>query len=264
MENQNETNEREKNWLLPASIVIAAVLIAGAVIYSTGLKNIQRPTNNQTEQNTEQNATPTSSGPQIGDDVVLGNADAPITLIEFGDFQCPFCAKFYKEIEEPLITKYVKTGKIKMVYKPLAFLDRQSPIKESQAAVNAVKCAQEQGKFWEYHDAIFEIEYAEVEKVLSGQLSSNEGNGNLNRDLFKKIASDLKMNVDEFLSCYDSKRHQNDFQKYMDEAESVLPQGISTPSVFINGKHFEFSMNAQREFDFAAFSAAIDTVLNKK
>ncbi len=194
----------------------------------------------------------------------LGDANAPVTVIEFGDFQCPYCAKFYKEIEVPMVDKYVKTGKVKMTYKPLAFLDDQSQIKESQNAVSAVKCAQDQGKFWEYHDAIFETEYAEVEKVLSGQLASNEGNGNLNRDLFQKIASDLKMNVDEFLSCYDSQKHQNDFQAYINEAQTLMPQGISTPAVFVNGQQIQLSMNSQKKFDFNAFSAAIDAVLKAK
>jgi len=248
---ENETNKN--NYFLPAAILIAAVLIAGAVVYSNGLKNTKLE--NQSADIGQVNQ------PSQNDDVVLGDANAPVTLIEFGDFQCPYCAKFYEEIEKPLLIKYVKTGKVKMIYKPLAFLDGQSQIKESQNAVNAVKCSQEQGKFWEYHDAIFEIEYGEVKKVLSGQLPSNEGNGNLNRNLFEKIASDLKMKVDEFLSCYDSQRHQNDFQKYMSEAETALPQGISTPAAFINGKQLNLSMNSQREFDFIAFSAAIDAAL---
>ncbi len=252
---ENETKKRD--YLLPASVLIAALLVAGALIYSTGAKNI-----NPGNQSANLNQNIQSSVPQVGDDVVLGDANAPVTLIEFGDFQCPYCAKFYKEIEVPLMANYIKTGKVKMVYKPLAFLDGQSQIKESQNAVNAVKCAQEQGKFWEYHDAIFEVEYVEVEKVISGQLASNEGNGNLNKNLFEKIASDLKMNVGEFLSCYDSGRHQNDLQKYMEEAQSALPQGVGTPAVFINGEQVQLSMNQQREFDFTAFSAAIDAALN--
>lgn len=254
-----ENDNRKTNYLLPASILIAAALIAGALIYSTGAKNIN--SQNQSA-NLGQNIQP--NGPQIGDDVVLGDANAPITVIEFGDFQCPYCTKFYKEIELPLIDKYINTGKVKMVYKPLAFLDSQSPVKESQNAVAAVKCAQEQGKFWQFHDAISEAEYAEVEKVIAGQLVSNEGNGNLNRDLFAKIASDLGMNVNDFLSCYDSKKYQNDFQKYMDEAQLVMPWGVGTPSVFINGEQAQLSLNDQREFDFAAFSSIIDKALNTK
>jgi len=255
-----EDGDKKRDYLLPASILIAAVLITGALIYSTGLKNTKPETQSANlGQNTQ------VSGPQIdSNDTVLGDASAAVTVIEFGDFQCPYCAKFYKEIELPLIEKYIKSGKVKMVYKPLAFLDNQSQIKESQDSVNAVKCAQEQGKFWEYHDAIFQAEYAELQQVLNGKLPSNEGNGNLNRTQFEKIASDLKINVNQFLSCYDSKKHQNDFQQYMNEAKSIMSQGISTPSVFINGQPFQLSITQQGQFDFTAFSAAIDTALNTK
>ncbi len=253
MENQNETNEREKNWLLPASIVIAAVLIAGAVIYSTGLKNIQRPTNNQAEQNTEQNANQTSNEPQIGDDVVLGSADAPVTMIVFGDYQCPFCAKFFKETESLIVKNYVETGKVKMVFKDLAFLGP-----ESIAAAEASECARDQQKYWQYHDALYEVEYAEVEKVLNGQLPSNEGNGNLNRDLFKKIASDLKTNVDEFLSCVDSRKYKGEVEKDIAEAKTAMNQRISTPTSFINGQM------VQGALPYSAFVEVIDKFLDKK
>ena len=229
-------NQREKDRLLPTSILIAAILIAGALIYSTGAKNIKPG-----EQNAQETAQRPSK-PQIDDDVVLGNPDATVTVFIFSDYQCPFCGKFFQEAE-PLIRKnYVETGKAKMVHKDLAFLGP-----ESKAAAQAAECAKDQGKYWQYHDALFEAE------IKDGQ----EHNGNLNKNLFGKIASDLKMNVDEFLSCFDSQKYAAEVENDIQEAQSVMER-ISTPTIFINDKMI------QGAYPYNAFSQAIDEVLNKK
>ena len=156
------------------------------------------------------------------------------------------------------------TGKIKMVYKPLAFLDSRSQTKESQDAVNAAKCAQEQGKFWEFHDAIFSLKYSDLLKEMAGKLQTTENIGDLNRDTFKKIASDNGLNADQFLSCYDSGKHKNDYLTYMKEGSAAMPQGIGTPAVFINGQQVQLSSNSQGQFDYSSLSTIIDTVLKTK
>ena len=176
-------NQKEKNYLLPASILVAALLVAGALIYTVGKKN--------TAQNNP-NTNP-SNGPKIENEAVLGDANAPVTIFVFGDYQCPFCGKFFKETELLLRRNYVDTGKAKMVYKGMAFLGP-----ESIAAAEAANCAKDQGKFWEYHDAIFETEINELQA-----LGNSENTGNLKRELFEKIASDLKMDAGKFLSCFD-------------------------------------------------------------
>lgn len=262
--NASGSEKQNNNWLLPASILIAGLIIAGAVIYSTGAKNInqQQANNNPSSNDAAQQNT---SVPTIdSNDPVLGNPNASLTLIEFGDFQCPFCAKFYQEIEKPLQKDYIDTGKVKMVYKPLAFLDSQSTTKESEDAVNAVECAQEQGKFWEMHDAIFDVKYADLLKAMAGKLATTENIGDLNKALFTSIASNLKINVGQFVSCYDSGKHKNDYQAYMKEGGAVMPQGIGTPAVFLNGQKVELSMNSQGEFDYASFSKIIDAALKNK
>ena len=228
----------QKDRLLPISILIAAVLIAGAVVYSSFKKTPQ--TNiSQTEPDTEQ----ISGKPQIGDDVVLGDPNAAVTFIEFGDYQCPFCGKFYKETE-PLIRKnYIETGKVKMIYKDFAFLGP-----ESIFAAQAAECAKEQGKYWSYHDVLFEEEFKD------GQ----ENNGNLNREFFKEIALGLKMNSDEFLKCFDSEKYAAEVENDIKEAKAAMGQQASTPTSFING---EMVRGAQ---PYDVFSQAIDEALNKK
>ncbi len=234
--------EKKYDYILPASILIAAVLIAGSVIYSTGVKNIKP----ETQTVAIQEAAKITS-PQIDDDVILGDAQAAVTIFIFSDYQCPYCGKFFKESELLIRKNYVETGKAKMVYKDLAFLGP-----ESIAAAQAAECAKDQGKYWAYHDAIFEIEIKEFET-----LGNNEHTGNLNKETFKKIASDLKMNVDEFLACFDSQKYAAEVEKDAKEANSIM-EGPSTPTIFINDKMI------QGAYPYNVFSQAIDEALNKK
>ncbi len=241
MENDTQNNQKDdqKSWLLPASILTAAVIIAVSVIYSTGLKNYDGQ-----KINSEGSAKDTKSNQEIqkvsisSSDVVLGNPDAPVTIIEFGDYQCPFCAKFFKEVQGKITDNYIKTGKAKMVYKELAFLGS-----ESEAAALAAGCAREQGKFWQFHDAIFETEWNEIEKVMTGILKSNENNGNLNRKFFEKTAADLKMDTSSFLQCFDSKKYKNEITDNYNEAKKLMNGKISTPTLFINGRMIQGSYN---------------------
>lgn len=237
-----ENQEKISNWLLPASILIAALLIAGSVIYSNGVKNYkpsiqQEAKLNQNNQIEEIKLTE--------NDVILGNPDAKVTIVEFGDFQCSYCVKFFKETE-PLIRKnYVETGKAKMVFKPLAFLGE-----ESTSAALAAICAKDQGKFWEYHDALFR---AEDEEMAKGIQSGN--NGNLNLNLFKKIASDLNMDVNQFTSCFDSKKYEDVLSENSRVAEEAMNGRVSTPTLFVN------SQMIQGAQPYSVFEAAIDTFL---
>ena len=250
MENENQ---KQTNWVVPASIIIAGLLIAGAVIYSTGLKNLKpiKETENNQQQAGNQQAENQNNGIKItNNDVILGDPNAPVTIIEFGDFQCPFCAKFFKETEPQIRDNYIKTNKAKMVYKALAILGD-----ESTNSALAALCAKDQGKFWQYHDALFNVEYAELQQVLAGKMQSSEENGNLNRDLFKKIASDLGMDENGFLNCYDSKKYQQAIDDNLDEAAKAMNQRISTPTIFINGQMIQ---GAQ---PYSTFSSVIDFFL---
>ena len=232
---ENGTPNKQKDWLLPASILVAGIIIAGSVIYSTGLKNYAPQDSTATSStNSAQN---NAKAVKISEaDVILGDPNAIVTIIEFGDYQCPFCAKFFKEVQGKITDNYIKTGKAKMVYKELAFLGS-----ESEAAALAAGCAREQGKFWQFHDAIFEAEWNEVEKVMAGILKSNENNGNLNRKFFEKTAADLKMDTSNFLQCFDSKKYKNEITDNYNEAKKLMNGKISTPTLFINGRMIQGS-----------------------
>ncbi len=207
-----DESQNKKDWLLPGSIIAAALLVSGALVYNVGYRGL--PADQQA------NLAATVSPTDISDDdVVLGNPDAPVTVVEFGDYQCPFCARFFKEVEPKLREEYIKTGKVKMIYRDFAFLGP-----ESIDAAMASQCAAEQKNFWGYHDALFAAE----------SLDGKEHNGNLSEQLFKTIASGLGLDRNRFDACLSS-------QKYFKEIEKDYNDGVAagvrgTPATFVNGK----------------------------
>ncbi len=243
--NQEEIKKTDsRNNFLPLSILIAAVLISGSIIYMVHsgktAGNIQI---NPKEQTAAVNPLANSAGlPVISDrDVILGDQKAPVSIIEYSDYQCPFCGRFFEQIEPSLREEYIKTGKAKMVYRNFVFLGP-----ESFAAAQAAECAKDQNKFWAYHDAIFVAEAAD----------GKENNGNLERGLFLKLAKDLQLDVNSFTACLDGNKYA---EKARSETTEAQKAGInSTPTVFING---EMIRGAQ---PYAQFKAAIDSFLVAK
>ena len=222
--------EEKNSWMLPASIVCAALMISGAFIYSTGAKQA-------TQKSVDQK--PVVTAPPITDrDVVLGNADAPMTIIEYGDFQCPGCVAFFMA-GEPLIKKeLIETGKAKLVFRPFPIVDQiVGKGTESIDAAMALLCAQDQGKFWEMHEGLYTAEANDEKAVSRAGSGSSEGNGNLNKPLFMKIAKEIGTNTTAFASCYDSRAHKADIDEITQQGHAAGVQG--TPSIFVNGKLLE-------------------------
>ena len=211
---------KEGNFLA-ISILVAALIVAGTLIYVFG------PTRgtggSEVPEGSEAQA---GEPPAVGDDYVLGDANAPVTIIEFGDYQCPFCGRFFSQTEPQIRENYVKTGKAKFVYKDLVIIDGfVAGGQESTNSAIAANCAGEQGKFWEYHDLLFETETADGE----------ENNGNLNKSLFVDLARELGLNEGNFTSCFDSKKYLAEVEGDTREAEASLPQ-LSTPRTFVKNR----------------------------
>lgn len=205
----DDSQKKERDNFLPSAIVVAALLIAGALIYTTGSEAINPPLAQVLPGN--QNIA--------DDDVVLGNSEAKVTIVEFGDYQCPFCGRFFKQVEPQLREEYIKTGKVKMVYRDFAFLGP-----ESQGAALASQCAADQGKFWAYHDELYLAETAD----------GVEHNGNLSSAFFKSTAVKLGLDSKIFESCLSSQLHKAEVEKDYNDGVSAGVQG--TPTTFINGK----------------------------
>jgi protein-disulfide isomerase len=214
------------------SILIAGALIAVAIFFSS------RASTPAPLDGGNPPSQVTGEGLDIGSAPVLGDADAPITIVEFGDYQCPFCALFYNDIEPQLRDTYVENGTVKVVFKALAFLDDRTGPRESYLSALAGECAKEQGSFWAMHDRIYGTEYAELE---SG--GNSENNGNLDMDFFRAQAVELGIDVDQFVSCMETDTYADQLALYAQEAQAAMPGGVSTPAVFINGVRVENPFN---------------------
>jgi protein-disulfide isomerase len=166
----------------------------------------------------------------VGTSFIKGNKNAPITVAEFSDFQCPYCAKFSPTIDQVL---KAYPNDVKFVYKdfPLSFH------KQAKNAAKAARAAGEQGKFWEMHDLIF-TKYATV-----------------NEAMFKEFAGKLNLDMNKFLADFSGNKYDNLIQQDINLGRQSGVTG--TPSLFMNGKRMQ-----RRSFD--DFKQAIDAILNQK
>jgi protein-disulfide isomerase len=181
----------------------------------------------------------------VDDDPIRGNQDAPITIIEFSDYQCPFCARFQIETLPLILEQYVDTGKVKFVYRDFPI---QNIHPNALPAAVASECAHEQDKYWEYHDALFENQGVWSKVEVTSAIT-----------VFKEFATKLDLNQDQFNSCLDS-------GKYIEEVNNDLKDGQSydvtgTPGFFIGNEKIGFvKINGAQPFE--AFKSIIDSQLN--
>jgi protein-disulfide isomerase len=140
----------------------------------------------------------------------VGPEDAPVTIVEFSDYQCPYCESWYQQTFNPLMEKY--PGKIRFVYRDLPL--PMHP--ESIPAAEAANCAGEQGAYWTFHDALF------------------SGSYQLGRKAYEQIATDLGLEKTAFLACLDDHRYQAEVESDGEDAARLGLNG--TPSFVINGR----------------------------
>lgn len=170
----------------------------------------------------------------------IGNANAPITIVEFSDYQCPFCRRAFEDAEKKVIENYVNTGKARIIFKdfPLSFHP------DAPAAANAARCAGEQSKYWEMHD-----------KIFVGQGAAELGTVRINATAYSTYAKELKLDEAKFKTCVDSNKYAADVQS--DTAQGIAAGVSGTPTFFINNQQI---VGAQ---PYEAFKAAIDAELAK-
>jgi protein-disulfide isomerase len=169
----------------------------------------------------------------------LGSLSAPVTIIDFSDFQCYLCARYVKNTEPKINETYIQTGKANLVFKHLP--NRGT---DSMGAAIAAQCTNDQGMFWQFHNLIYKNQ---------GQIDS----GWVSKDNLKKFASKITgLDIQKFNSCFDS-------QKYKSFVENDIALGASfgfhdTPNFIIvnsDGSNAEIIKGAQ---PFAAFKALVD------
>ncbi len=161
-----------------------------------------------------------------------GSAVAPIVMVEFSDFQCTYCRQFWRETLPKIEERYIRTGKVRFVYRHLAILGEASV-----QAARAASCAHDQEKFWEYHDTLF----------------SKAGPLPFTASRLKRYAADLGVDQQAFAACVDSKKHARRV-----EAETIIGRALGatgTPTFLING---QLLIGA---YPFETFQEGLDSLL---
>lgn len=167
-----------------------------------------------------------------------GAPDAPVIVVEYGDFQCPYCRQFANGAVRQLKEDYVPGGQVRFVFRHLAFIGN-----ESTWAAEASECANEQGHFWEYHDKLFDEQ-------------GEENGGAFSKDNLKRFAADLELDTEQFDQCLDSREYRSQVQ---DEVNEARRRGIrSTPSVLVNGQLIRDGSNYQ------VLQAAVEAALQNQ
>jgi protein-disulfide isomerase len=173
---------------------------------------------------------------------ILGDPDAPITLVEFGDYQCHYCNVFFETTENDIIKNYVETGKVKIIFKDYNIIGEDS-VKASQGA----HCANDQGMFWEYHDILYSNWTGENNGWASGTNLTN-------------FAEEIGLDMNEWTECMMQQKHSQIILKSNEDARALELTG--TPAFFVINSEGQVSklFGAQ---PFEAFKKTFDNQLKK-
>jgi protein-disulfide isomerase len=150
----------------------------------------------------------------VGQGPILGSASAPVTIIEFSDFQCSYCKRFWADTLPKLKEAYVDQGKVRFLYRHFAILG-----KHSEQAAQAAECAAEQGKFWEYHDQLFK----------------NQGGLAFTEAKLRQYAREIGLNSGGFDSCLASGKHKKKVER--ETTAAAYLGGRGTPFFVVNQRH---------------------------
>ena len=182
----------------------------------------------------------------------MGDPNAPIQMVEYSDFQCPFCDRHYTDTEPLLEQYYIDTGKVLFTYKSAGnFVSRNSGRTESQDAAAAAYCAADQGKFWDMHDALF-VNNRDVE---------NQGSFTSRR--LTAIAESVGLDMAEYQDCFDSGKYEKRVQDDLAEATAAGLNG--TPffviTYTVNGETKTQTIDGAQPF--SEFQVTLEAILNE-
>lgn len=251
---------------VPGSILLASMIISTSILFSGGVLKIkgltiQKETNlaaqaapipAQKPSQPQAAAQPDPSTPvkvDISDSPILGDKNAKLTLVEFSDYECPFCKKVYDELLPELKKNYISTGKVRLVYKNLPLPFHQNAFKEAEAAL----CARDQGgdiAYFKYHDQIF--------------TKTSGGGTGITLDQLPTLAKEVGLNATTFQNCLGSGKFKTQVDKDLAEAQRVGANG--TPTWFLGKTTGSDSVEGTIMVGaqpFSAFKTAIDQQLSQ-
>lgn len=171
---------------------------------------------------------------------ILGNPSAPITIVEFGDYQCPQCYNWFHNTKPAITREYIETGKVNLVFVDLAFLGSDSP-----KAAQASYCAEDQGMYWDYHDLLYNSQDPQID------------GGWANSERLKAFAFSLGLDMNLFDSCLDSGKYSKRVQYNIQQAKDHGVRG--TPGFFIVGPDGQQQISGAQPF--SVFKQILDPMI---
>ena len=153
---------------------------------------------------------------------ILGNPDAPVTLVEFGDYQCHFCNVFFHSTRDDILRNYIETGKVGMIFKDYNIIGP-----DSTSASHGAHCADDQGLFWEYHDILYSN-------------WTGENNGWASLENLAGFAREINLDMEQWHECVTNGSHS---QKIIASNEDAISLGLTgTPAFFVIGYDGEITL----------------------
>jgi len=200
---KNRSKQKRQDLWVILIISLIAVAIIGVIVVSKLPKGV---------------ATYESSAKPMANGLNMGDPNAPVKVVEFADFQCPYCEMYWHDVEPTIISKYIATNKVYYTYSPMAFLGQES----TDAAV-AAYCANDQNAFWQYRDYLFNNH-------------TGENVGDFTQTKLIQFAKKLNLDINAFTTCINSGTYT---QKVTDDNNYAAQQGVnSTPTFMVNGKPY--------------------------
>ncbi len=237
-------------WML-VTLVLAGVIVGYGVSNFAGFNTVKAPaaavvqkaddkTNGSASADVAAVLTDEQTKALPETDPVIGDANAPVTIVEFSDFQCPFCEVFYTQTLTQLTKDFIDTGKVKLVYRDYPLSIHPFAV----AAAHAAECANDQKKFKEMHDMLFskQKEWSQVEKVL---------------DVFTGYAKTIGLDEKVYGECMSTQKNLPEIRKDMLDGLAVGVKG--TPHFFIDGHRISGALDYE-----SVFKKAIQAELDKK
>ena len=172
---------------------------------------------------------------------ILGNPDAPITIVEFGDYQCHQCYNWFHNTKPMIMRDYIETGKANLVFVDFAFLGKDSP-----KAAQATYCADDQNKYWEYHGILYNSQESKIDS------------GWANTERLKAFAFSLNLDMELFNECLDSDKYSKRIQYNSQQARDNGVNG--TPGFFIVGPDYNQKQIGGAQ-PFSVFKSVLDSMV---
>lgn len=211
-------NGIKKDYILPASIIIAALLISGSWIYTSGIRAPEAGKAPTDAVRTPAADTDSGMKPVTADDHILGNPDAPVQIVEYSDLECPFCKAFHPTMKQ-IMREYGADGRVAWVYRhfpPYKGGGGQPPLhSKAGEEAEASECAAELGgndRFWAYIDRVFEI---------------TPSNNQLDLEQLPVIARDIGLDQNKFKDCLLSNKYADKIEASYEDA--VASGALGTP-----------------------------------